>query len=177
MLELAAALSLATATPERGIGLSVGEICQFVAENISESDPAASTRYVYQTRLFRAAGVDPARDDAATIRSKMQTYWNRHRQALVCNVPNSIVRNGSILKLAVDSSNSEFLNDVARRWKLELNQVDRDGETVLDFVTRELEKAAGSPRADTLRRYRNILESAGARRARDLPAPSSKGSP
>lgn len=170
LVGLAVALALGATTPSQEIGLDPEELCRFVAENLSESSVAAGTRFVYQTRLFRAAGVDPARDDPATIRTKMQTYWNRHREALVCNVPNSIVRDGSILKLAVDSSNSEFLTDVVRRWQLDLNQVDRDGETVLDFAVRELEKAAGTPREDTLRRYRNWLESGGARRARDLPA-------
>ena len=177
LAELAVALSLTATTPSQEIGLDPEELCQFVAENLSDTRATAPTPYVYRTRLFRAAGVDPARDDPATIRTKMQTYWNRHREALICNVPNSVVRDGSILKLAVDSSSSEFLTDVVRRWQLDLNQIDYDtihnevdpgGETVLDFVDRQLERAAGSPREATLRRYRNWLVGGGARRARDL---------
>ena len=179
LAELAVALALGATTPSQEIGLDPEELCRFVAENLSESSAAAGTCFVYQTRLFRAAGVDPARDDAATIRTKMQTYWSRHREALVCNVPNSVVRDGSILKLAMDSSNSEFVNDAVRRWRLDLNQIDYDtiyneidpgGETVLDWVDRQLLIHAGSNREAILLRYRGILIQGCALRARDLPA-------
>jgi hypothetical protein len=109
-----AALSLIAANPSPGIGLDVPDICQFVAENPSESDHSQHTRFVYQTRLYQAAGVDPSRDVAATIRTKMQTWWNLYQNQLICNVPNSFVRNGNILKLAVDRSSSEFINDAVR---------------------------------------------------------------
>jgi hypothetical protein len=170
LAQLAMSAALAATTPSEDIGLDVKSICQYVAENLSDTNPNPLTPYVYRTRLFRAAGVDPAMDDYVTIRMKMQTYWNRHRAELVCNVPNSVVRNGNILKLAVDRSSSAFLTDVVRRWQLDLNQIDRDGETVLDFTEKQLEGAAGSPREATLRRYRNLLLAGGARRARDLSA-------
>lgn len=151
--------------------MDVEELCQYVAESLTESDPARGTRYVWETRLYAAAGIDPHQDDAATVRAKMQSYWNRNREALVCNVPNSVVRDGSILKLAVDRSSTEFLTSAIRRWDLDLNQIDSDGKTVLDFVEDELAKAAGSSRERTLQRYRNWLLSGGARRAVDLRTP------
>lgn len=178
ILELVAALALVSTTPSQEIGLDPADLCQFVAENLSDTNDPRLTPYVWRTRLFRAAGVDPANDDPAIIRAKMQAYWNRHREALICNVPNSVVRDGSILKLAADSSSSEFLTDVVRRWQLDLNQIDYDtihndieprGETVLDFVEQEMERAVGTPRESILRRYRNWLVGGGARRARDLP--------
>ena len=179
LAEFAVALAINASSPSQDIGLDPAELCQFVAENISDHNPGAPTPFVYRTRLFRAAGVDPTRDDAATIRTKMQTYWNRHREALVCSVPNSVVREGSILKLAMDSSNSEFVDDAVRRWQLDLNQIDYDtiyndigpeGETLLDWVNSQLVIHAGGNREVILRRYRNIIIPRGALRARDLPA-------
>lgn len=164
-----ATLSLLAATPNTDIGLSVPELCRFMAENLSETDPSRHTRFVYQTRLYQAAGVDPSRDVAATIRTKMQTWWNLYQDQLICNVPNSLVRNGSILKLAVDRSSSEFINDAVRRWKVDLNRIDADGTTVLDFIEQQRIDAQGLPRFDTLNRYYNIFSSNGAKHARDLP--------
>ncbi len=76
------ALSIIAATPNTGIGLSVPELCQFVAENISESDPSRQTRFAYQTRFYRAAEVDASRDDDATTQTKMQTWWNLYQNQL-----------------------------------------------------------------------------------------------
>lgn len=150
------------------INLDPGELCQFVAENLSESNASRGTRYVYQTRLFAAAGVDPHTDTREVISRKMKAWWSKNQHRLICNVPHSIVRDGSILKLAVDSSSSEFINDAVRRWRVDLNRIDADGTTVLDFIDAEREKARESPRFATLNRYYNIFASGGAKHARDL---------
>ncbi|CAN1528062.1 hypothetical protein MCERH10_01292 [Caulobacteraceae bacterium] len=162
------ALSLMAANPSPGVGLNVPELCQFVAENLSESDTSRHTRFRYQRRLFQAAGVDPSIDDAATKQTKMQTWWNLYQDQLICNVPHSIVRNGNILKLAVDRSSSEFINDAVRRWKVDLNLIDADGTTVLDFIDQERLKAQGTPRFATLNSYYNIFAGGGAKHRRDL---------
>lgn len=152
-------------------GLDMETLCRFMAENIkvtgSDSE-AALYEYVYRRDLFRAAGVDPRQDDKARTRLKMQAYWNRHRQAMTCNIPHSFVRDGNILKLAVDRSNTNFLQDAIYRWELDLNLVDRDGTTLLDFLDSELARDKGTPRADTLNRYRTMVLAHGGKRAREL---------
>ena len=162
------ALSLVAANPGPGIGLDVETLCILVAENLSETDVSRHTRFRYQSRLFQAAGVDASRDDAAMKSTKMQTWWNLYQDQVICNVTNSIVRNGSILKLAVDSSSSEFINDAVRRWKVDLNRIDADGTTVLDFIEQERIKARGTPRFAILNSYYNIFSTNGAKHRRDL---------
>lgn len=147
-------------------------LCQYVAENLSETDPQeASSGYRYQTWFYRAAGVDLAADNADTIRSKMQLWWSNNQDALRCNVPNSVIRNGSILRVAADRSSSEFLTDATRRWRVDLNYRDlNDGGTVLDWLDDQI-LIAHPNRAPTLIRYRTMIQSVGGLRARDLGVP------
>ena len=150
------------------INLNVDDLCQYVAENPAETDSSRGTRFVYQTRLFAAAGVDPHTDTREVISSKMQAWWSQHQHLLICNVTNSIVRDGSILKLAVDSSSSEFINDVVRRWRVDLNRIDADGTTVLDFIEQQRERNRTSSRFQILDNYYTIFVTNGAKHARDL---------
>ena len=121
-LLVALALSHAAPSQEADIGRRANDalpilseewtalLCRYVAENLSETDPReARSVYRYRTWFYRAAGVDLAADNADTIRSKMQLWWNANQDAVRCNVPNSVIRNGSILRLAADRSSSEFL--------------------------------------------------------------------
>jgi hypothetical protein len=149
-------------------GRTVADFCQFVAENIRETDEPEYA-FVYRMMLFKAAGVDPVHDDKSAVALKMSAWWAKHRKSLTCSVPNSVVRDGNILKVAVDRSSSDFLTDVVRRWRLDVNQVDADGKTVLDFVDEEIATSGVEGRKDTLRRYRNWIIQAGGKRASDLP--------
>lgn len=158
----------AQSTPSAIPNLNVVDLCQFMAEGVREIDPAKGTKYAYQTLLYAAAGVDPHKDDAATRSAKMQAWWNRYQDRLICNVPHSIVRNGSILKLAVDRSGTDFIDDAVRRWKVDLNHIDADGTTVLDFIAKEREEARNTPRFQILDAYYNTFASKGAKRAREL---------
>lgn len=148
--------------------INVEELCRFVAENLSESNSTVGTRFVYQTRIYRAACVNPQQDSAEVIQAKVQNFWNRYHDSLVCNVPHSIVRNGNILKLAVDSSSTDFINDSVRRWKVNINHVDADNKTVLDFIDEERTKSVGTSRHATLNRYFNIFRSNGAKFKREI---------
>lgn len=160
--------SRALAVPDPGVR-SVDELCQFVADKLHEPDATAGTKYVYQSILFARAGVDAQADDAATRARKMQAWWNREQQSLYCNVLNSNVRDGHILRLAVDRSASDFLTDVVRRWKLDLNHRDRHhGGTVLDFIDEEIAKSRGTPRETVLRRYEQLIATHGGKRQREL---------
>lgn len=148
--------------------VNVEELCQFVAENLSETNASQGTRFVYQTRIYRGACVNPQTDSAEVIQAKIQNFWNRYHDKLTCNIPNSIVRDGNILKLAVDRSSTDFINDSVRRWKVNLNHVDADNKTVLDFIDEERTKALGTPRHAILNRYFNIFRSNGAKFKREI---------
>lgn len=161
---------VALAFPDPVPNLDVDDLCVFVAENIRESDPSKGTTYVWQTQLYEAANIDAHNDDGAAVRAKMQAFWNQYQDRLLCNVPNSVVRNGSILRLAADRSSTQFIQSVTYRWGLDLNYVDRnDGGTVLDWLDKEFDSAAaGTGRKNIISRYRRIMIDHGAKRASEL---------
>lgn len=148
--------------------VNVAELCMFVAENNRETDASIGTTFAYQSRIFKAACVDPHADSSDVIQAKMQNFWNRYHDKLICNVSNSIVRDGNILKLAVDRSSTDFINDSVRRWKVNLNHIDADNKTVLDFIDEERTRSAGTPRVAVLNRYFTIFRSNGAKFRREI---------
>jgi hypothetical protein len=60
------------------------------------------------------------------------------------------------------------VTDVVRRWKLDVNLVDPDGTTVLDFVDEQIAITGNEGRKDILRRYRNWILQAGGKHASEL---------
>jgi hypothetical protein len=119
--------------------------------------------------MYAAAGVQPEIDQRLEIREKMKTFWSENQIWFYCNELNSSVHNGHLLRLAIDRNAREFLNDVIRRWNVDLNHIDRvSGGTVLDFVDAELAKASNTPREPILLRYRDLLISHGALHSDDL---------
>ena len=158
---------LAHGSPRTISEAEVNNLCFAVAEQVRESEGSAGTPFVYQAILYTAAGIQ-ASDQPETIRASMQQFWVRNQDRLYCNELNSALRETHLLRLAIDRNANEFLNDVVRRWRVDLNHIDRrSGGTVLDFVDVEIRKATGTPREGSLLRYRKMLESAGARRAKD----------
>lgn len=147
--------------------VDVADLCQFVAEKVTETSPGAKTSYVYQSKIYKAACVE-AGDSPKVIQAKVQNFWNRYHDKLVCSALNSTVQNGHILKLAVDRSSTEFINDTVRRWRVNLNHVDSDKKTVLDFIDEERKKAAGTQRLSTLDRYYQIFRTNGAKYSSEI---------
>lgn len=145
------------------------ELCNLVSTQLAESAPNASTRFAYQTRIYRAACVDSSRDSAQVIQQKVQAFWNRYHDQLQCHQLGFSVVNGNILKLAVERNSREFINDAVRRWRVNLNHVDStDQKTVLDYIQAELVKARGNNMEPVLQRYFTLFRSNGAKFQREL---------
>ena len=97
----------------------------------------------------------------------MQRYWLANRERFICNQLGFSSRSGNIVKLAIERDNREFINDLVRRWGVDLNFVDpSDGRTALDFVEYRLETNDGLESAND--RIRTILLNYGAKRANEL---------
>ena len=171
VLVLASPASAQTAPrPLEGSNRTIDDLCLFVAENILDTSGGAG-KWAWQSLFYSAGGVTRAEVAAKSpaINDKMRSWWAANQDRLTCNVVNSIVRDGSILRLAVDSASSDFLRDAVWRWKVDLNYRDRrDGGTVLDFVDAQIAHSPTSPRVAFLKRYANWFEMHGGKRARDL---------
>jgi len=171
MINLLLSSLLAALTPNGPSEREVDELCGFVSDQVTETDSGKHTRFTYQSILFRWAGVDARVDGKEETARKMQVYWKANADQLYCNELNSSIRNAHILLLAIDRNSNEFINDVVRRWHVDLNVVDKfTGGTVLDFVEQQLAQAKGTPREPALSRYRAMLLGNGARRAREISA-------
>lgn len=142
------------------------DLCGLVATQNSDGSRPDGTGYSYRTRMFLSGGVDPQADSREVIRQKMQAWWSRYQHLLHCNLLNSSGPK-HILKLAVERGSGEFINDVARRWQVDLNHLSNGG-TVLDYIDAEMIRARGTPREAIFAEYQGILERRGARRAREL---------
>lgn len=140
------------------------DLCDAVAGQILETDPRAGTAYTYQTKIYRAAGVNPSEDSVEQVRAKVKAWWDAEGSTGTCSSINFSVRDGGILKLAVERNSRNFFNDVVRKWKLDVNRPDRsNGENVLDYVNREMAQNRGRALEPALRYYQTTLIKQGAR--------------
>ena len=127
------------AAPER---LEPADVCEAVSGQMLETDESRGTHYSYQTKIYALAGVQVSKDGPELIRRKIQAWWKADAKRMVCSQLNFSVHNGGILKLAVERNSRDFLNDMVRKWQVDVNVVDSaDGKTVLDYVEREIEEA------------------------------------
>ena len=101
------------------------DLCDAVAGQILETDPSRRTHYTFQTKIYAASCVDESADSAEVIQQKIQAFWLVAEPTLTCSQLNFSVKDGHILKLAVERNSRDFINDVVRKWKLSLNHVDR----------------------------------------------------
>lgn len=141
-------------------------LCVRVANPGWVADDRGIERWTHQIWLFEAAGVDAQQDSREVVREKMQHWWSRYQHGFRCNLLNSSGPK-HILKLAVETGSQEFINDVARRWQVDLNFVS-DGGTVMDYIDAELVRARGTPREAIFNEYREIFQRRGALRAQEL---------
>ena len=143
---------------------SVTQICNAVADQLTDR----STTLFYQHRklFFGYSRASNLRDPGDHIAKKVQHFWAAHNQSLFCNQLGFTIPSGSLLKLAIERDSRQFINDVARRWRLWPNGCDQTGQTVLDFIESEI--ARGGAGVGQTRIYRDIFTRAGAKRAADL---------
>lgn len=124
--------------PLKDAGLNLSRVC-YAVSNKAEDKDHPERQPMYRSVLYKVAGVDPARDHEGLVRRKMQTWWQRYGDLVECGSTPSF-GGKSLLKLATEHDNSQFLNDVVTTWQLPLNKVDMsDGWTVLDYLQDRLD--------------------------------------
>lgn len=128
-----------------------------------------SIQYQYQTMIFSASCVVNS-DSDDVIKAKVQNFWNKYHDRLLCNQFNFNPRNGNILKLAVAKQSGRFIADAVSRWQISLNHVDdADHLTVLDYIEQRRASAGeNTPYGRTLKRYYDQFKAAGAKHSREL---------
>ncbi|WP_295194770.1 MULTISPECIES: delta-60 repeat domain-containing protein [unclassified Sediminibacterium] len=145
-------------------------ICIYIDSRGKDPKPKGDYVYMYQRRLLDAACVDVEKDSEEVIGEKIRKMWDAAfaQQKLNCHSIQFYPSGGNILKFAVSSKFTEFIDD-AIWWKVNLNFIDEvDKETVLDYVRGQIEKNKGTSIVSTLQHYYKILREAGAKHAAEL---------
>jgi hypothetical protein len=148
--------------------VNASDLCDAVSGQVLETDSRQTTRYTFQTKILRASCVETS-DSPEIVQAKVQNFWNKYHDKLNCSQINFTIRNGHILKLAVERNSRDFINDAVRKWKVNLNHVDpADQKTVLDYIESELTKSRGTSLEPVLQRYFTLFRTNGAKHKREL---------
>jgi len=147
--------------------INVAALCNEVNDMLQPPGLPDGLRYGYQYRIRTSACVVSA-DPPQVVQSKIRDFWKRRQSSLTCNLLGFSVRNGSILKLALERDNMAFLDDAVRRWKVDLNYVDAaDNRTVLDYAQDELVRTKGTSIEPLMKRHVEWLRRFGAKSSRE----------
>jgi len=147
--------------PEAGMGL----LCHRVAKGNNGDEE-------FIKDMERAACVDRVKDSEAEIKEKIRTAWSTH--PFVCDNGYMDKPRSNLLKYAVKNTFYDFLEAAVFEWGLDLNKVDADGTTVLDYLDELSQRVEASEIRQELGRYRSLFVSKGAKHAREL-VPANKG--
>ena len=123
-------------------------------------------KYYYQKFIEEAACVHPNDTPEEAVR-KVRTMWNRYKLLFACDIPAFNVSNGNVLKLSIDSTFTEFLKEMLRKYDLDVDFVDpADGKTLLQYINNEIEVASRegqSSKATELKGIKRLIAESRAR--------------
>lgn len=124
-------------------------------------------KYYYQRDILHGACVTE-QDPPEEVARKVQVLWNAYEEELVCNVMSFDVINGNLIRLGVSHRFDPFINDVLK-WGVNLNRIDQDNKTELDYIQEQREKFKGTSVEARLNRYYQRFQAAGAKHRSELP--------
>lgn len=143
-------------------------LCYWVDGRTKDLSPDGDFEYQYQRDLYEAAGIT-SKDTDEEVVEKMRTFWKKWGPTLTCSNTKFDITNGSVIKFAVSSLFTPFLEDVVHTWKLDLNVIDvADGKTILDYIEGQIVSSKGTTNEKTLIRYREVFVQAGAKHAKEI---------
>jgi rhodanese-related sulfurtransferase len=132
----------------KALGVDMAAVCA----SLGQGRDARTQLFFYEAELYRAAGVDLERDNAAQVRRKMQQLFKTHGESVRCF-------GERLLQFAAGVRHTSLLAQAARQWRLPaqvLNAEGQYGATLLDEVENELNnpQLEGEDRDDMALAYR-----------------------
>jgi hypothetical protein len=131
---------------------------------------------LYEEYLSLDAGVTP-QDSPEQVRRKMQAFWDSQVSKDWCQLAG--FRGGNLMKWAINRDDWYFLHLAIDVWGLNLNHVDIQGMTELDYARYEIDKHNDDPpylgveykrgRMLKLQRYYDHLRKGGGKHRSELP--------
>ncbi|USU13443.1 hypothetical protein NF701_06350 [Sphingomonadaceae bacterium OTU29THOMA1] len=118
--------------------------------------------------MYEAACVDPNVDDEQKIVRNVNSFFVNARPQLQCQGADFDVIEGNIFKYAISSRAFGFINQSIDEWHVDLNWIDKDQTTLLDYVENQVSRARGTHNEEQLRNYYNKLKKNGAKHGSEL---------
>lgn len=143
-------------------------ICAMVSSRIKDTLPNSQFEYRYERAVYEAACVDPNVDDEQKIVRNVNSFFVNARPQLQCQGADFDVVEGNIFKYAISSRAFGFINQSIDEWHVDLNWIDKDQTTLLDYVENQVSRARGTHNEEQLRNYYNKLKKNGAKHGSEL---------
>ena len=145
-------------------------LCMMISGRTKNHDPATSEKYpfMYQKRLLEAGCVDLLKDSEEVIYEKIRKAWLMYESDLKCNSTTFDLRDGHLLKYAINETFEDFIDDVCK-WKVNFNKVDEsDGRTTLDYLKYHIDRMKGTALETKYDYYYRKFRNAGAKHKSEL---------
>ena len=122
------------------------DVCDSIYERARYDGPLPFS-FRYQLQLFRLACIDTLKDTPEEAKIKMQNFWNKYRELFTCdNYIDSTATDKNLAKFCMERGFTLFVSEAVKKYQLDLNFTDKDGQTLLDYITEEIDfqKSYGS---------------------------------
>lgn len=110
--------------------------------------------YKYEVTLYKAAGIDST-DTEEVMAQKLRAMWDKYKNKCNCQAPPKFLK-GSIIKYAIRLGFPQFIEEVID-WNLSLDINDGTGETILQYLEKELKNPANADIQDELNHMKRYL--------------------
>lgn len=156
---------------ERGVGYTDDGARLCSAANDMIEDETAPTGWQMEAIIIKAAGIDVARDDEATIKRKTKAWLAREDGRNACtDVHYAFQGDASWMQAMIKPSfdGYDIVDEIILHYGLPLNDVAmRDGRTILDFIADKIDEGQGSS-ANNYKRIYGTLKRFGAKHRKEL---------
>lgn len=163
---------------QEGVGYTDDGARLCIAAKDMLKDASAPTGWQVEAIIIKAAGIDVARDDDATIKRKAGAWIAREGGRNACtDIHHTFSANASWMQAMIQPSFDGYrlVDRVILRYGLPLNDVAvRDGRTALDFLADKIDEGHG---ADRYRRIYGTLRRFGAKHRKELEVEGALASP
>jgi hypothetical protein len=144
-------------------------ICNDVYGKIEDKTNTEEWNYAYERKIYEAACVNFAMDSLDVAKEKIRNLWSKYQSSFKCDGADFDIVNGNILKYAVTTQTTGFIENAAKIWQVNLNIVDSaDGKTVLDYIQEKITENKGSALEPIYKNYYDTLRKYGAKHKSEL---------
>ncbi len=143
-------------------------ICNLITTRDRDKTRGSNFEYLYEKAIYEASCADYNADGDALIAKKISSMFESNRNRLLCHGVDFDVVEGNILKYAISSRAFGLINSAIEEWRVNLNWIDPDGTTLLDYIGSQIPRTKGTPNERMIKIYYDRVRRAGGRHRHEL---------